>query len=209
MGGFVDLGNPGHLRGRGHRFRMLFEILGKGHWKTVKEIPYIFGVREKGVSKLTAKTVIDFLKQLWGLFTFSLTHPDTHGYKELKRLATFMAVGISGVLVNLGMLYVVTEWVGLSYLWSGLIGVEVSILSNFTLNDLITFRDITHKNFTVTERLITYHLITIMSSAISFSILVTLTSLFGVWYILSGFIGLMVAFIWNFALNRETTWGGD
>jgi dolichol-phosphate mannosyltransferase len=187
-------------------FRMLFEILGKGQWTTVKEIPYIFQVREKGVSKLTHKTVLAYLNQIRELLTYSLSHKESAGYKEIRRVLTFMVVGLSGILVNLGTLYLVTEWVGVFYVWSGLIGVEASILTNFVLNDLITFRDIPKKRFSVANRLIRYHLITIVGTVISISILVILTEWLGLWYILSGFIGLLVAFIWNFTLNRGKTW---
>lgn len=186
-------------------FRMLFEILGKGHWNTVKEIPILFRVRKKGESKLTSKTVFDYIKQLWGLLTFSLTNKDSHGYAEIRRVIIFMLVGLSGVLVNLGVLYLVTEKAGLFYAWAGLIGIEASIITNFILNDTVTFSDIQKKRFSLGRRLVNYHAIALAGSAISYSLLLILTSA-GIWYIWSGLIGILVAFIWNFALNRSSTW---
>lgn len=188
-------------------FRMLFEILGKGQWKTAKEIPIIFGVRKKGESKLTTKTIIDYLKQLGGLLDHSLTHTDSHGHAELNRLMTFMAVGVTGIFVNLVTLYLFTEWVGVFYVESGLIGVEASIISNFILNDLITFKDITNKRHTLIQRLLSYHFICIGGSGISLSVLILLTTVFGVWYLVSAAIGIGVAFLWNFTVNRGFTWG--
>jgi dolichol-phosphate mannosyltransferase len=190
-------------------FRMLFEILGKGKWKKVKEIPYILGVRKEGTSKLSSRTVIAYLKQLWELLKYSVSTEESAGHKELKRVATFMLVGLSGVIVNLGTLYLITEWLDVFYIWSGLVGAEASILSNFILNDLITFRDITRKRFSLAKRLVSYHSITIIGTVISVTILYMLTEWLGFWYIVSGFIGLMAAFIWNFSINRISTWSGE
>jgi dolichol-phosphate mannosyltransferase len=186
-------------------FRMLFEILGKGQWETVKEIPIIFGTRKKGESKLTKKTILDYLKQLWGLFTYSWTHKNSHGFAEIRRLVWFMMVGLSGICVNLGMLYIVTEKLGVFYAWAALVGIEASILTNFFLNDYLTFSDIPEKRFSVGRRLIKYHWITLVGSAISYSLLLILTSI-GVWYLWSGLIGILLAFIWNFAMSRSSTW---
>lgn len=187
-------------------FRMLFEILGKGHWASVKEIPIIFGIRKKGTSKLTTKTITDYLKQLWGLLTYSFSHKDTHGHAELKRLATFMAVGVTGILVYETTLLLMTEIAGIFYIWSGLIGIELSILSNFTLNDIFTFGDIIKKKYSFIQRITTYHLVSLIGTLISLSILVILTESFGIWYILSSLIGILTAFMWNFSVNRGITW---
>jgi len=189
-------------------FRMLFEILGKGNWKTAKEVPIIFGTRKNGESKLTTKTVVAYLKQLWGLFTYSLTHSDSHGHAELKRLVTFTSVGLSGICVYLITIYLLTDLEGIIYVWSGFIGVELSILSNFVLNDIITFKGEVKKHTRLT-RLGLYHLVSLGGTIITMTIMITLTEWFGVWYILSSLIGIVTAFLWNFTFNRGVTWGSN
>jgi dolichol-phosphate mannosyltransferase len=186
-------------------FRMLFEVLGKGHWKTAKEIPISLRTRKQGESKLTSNAVLDYIKQLWGLFTFSWTNKDSHGFAEIRRLVMFLLVGISGVIVNLGTLYIITEKVGMFYAWAGLIGIEASIITNFILNETITFSDIPKKRFSIGRRIVNYHAIALAGSAISYSLLLILTSA-GIWYLWSALIGILIAFIWNFALNRSSTW---
>jgi dolichol-phosphate mannosyltransferase len=186
-------------------FRMLFEVLGKGHWKTAKEVPIILRTRKQGESKLTSKAVFDYLKQLWGLFTFSWTNKDSHGFAEIRRLVAFMLVGISGVCVNLSTLYIISEKLGVYYAWAGLVGIEASIITNFILNETLTFRDIQKKRFSIGRRLINYHWITLVGSTISYSLLLILTTI-GFWYLWSAIIGILIAFIWNFAMSRSSTW---
>lgn len=186
-------------------FRMAFEILGKGNWETVKEIPYTLNIRQNGKSKLKAGTVISYLKQVWSLFVFSLENKDSHGHKEIRRVLTFMAVGLSGVVVNLSLLYILTEYLDLFYAVSSAIGIEASILTNFALNDGVTFKDIKTK-VSFIERLVAYHIVCIIGSGISFATLIILTEVLGIWYMLSGIIGILLAFIWNFSASRGLAW---
>jgi dolichol-phosphate mannosyltransferase len=186
-------------------FRMLFEILGKGHWKTVKEIPTVFGVRKQGESKLKMSTIISYLKQLWGLFTFSISNPDSHGYSEIKRVLTYVLVGLSGIVVCMTTTYLLTEIVGMWYILSATLGLEFSILSNFALNDIITFSDYDHKR-SWEIRISIYHLVSLGGVIITLGTMALLTERFGVWYMLSGFVGVVLAFAWNFGMNRGITW---
>lgn len=65
----------------------------------------------------------------------------TPGVDGPERFLKFSLVGLSGVFVNLGLLWFLTEVVGIYYVVSNIIAVEVSIISNFILNDLWTWRD--------------------------------------------------------------------
>ena len=58
-----------------------------------------------------------------------------------KRFLKFCLVGGSGILVNEGLLFLLTEFGGLYYLWSSAIAIEASIITNYILNDFWTFRD--------------------------------------------------------------------
>ena len=57
------------------------------------------------------------------------------------RLIKFAIVGTSGVVVNLGLLYILVEWFGLYYMLAAVISIGSSVLSNFILNDKWTWRD--------------------------------------------------------------------
>ena len=57
------------------------------------------------------------------------------------RLIKFAIVGTSGVVVNLGLLYILVEWFGLYYMLAAVISIGSSVLSNYILNDKWTWRD--------------------------------------------------------------------
>ncbi len=48
-------------------YKILLEILAKGHFSKIREIPIVFHMREKGSSKLDLKTRTEFLKQMASL----------------------------------------------------------------------------------------------------------------------------------------------
>jgi dolichol-phosphate mannosyltransferase len=187
-------------------FRMLFEILGKGKWETVKEIPYILQVRQEGQTKLKGSTVLAYLKQLWGLLVYSLGTQHSHGHDEIVRLLTFVVVGASGIVVNIGTLYLLTEYADLWYVWSACIGVELSILTNFFLNDHITFSHLKSK-LTRLHRFGLYHFVSVGGIIITILTMSILVEMLHIWYIVGSLVGIGIAFVWNFTMNRGITWG--
>ena len=58
-----------------------------------------------------------------------------------RRLVQFGLVGISGVVVNTAVLYLLVQYGHLNHLVGAALSSEASILSNFALNDRWTFRD--------------------------------------------------------------------
>ena len=62
------------------------------------------------------------------------------GLKELARFAKFCRVGVLRVEVNTGVLYLFPN-LGLHYLLSGIVAMEISFLSSSFLNRALTFRN--------------------------------------------------------------------
>ena len=197
----VVMGAP--LKPRG--FRMLFEILGKGNWEKVIEVPYKVRDRVRGESKLRRQTIIDHIEQLWDLMKFSSKHPESHVYHEFHRMINFLFVGFVGVFINLGLLYALTES-GIYYVFAGLIAIEMSIISNFFLNDSFVFDDIIITENTRIKRFVMYHIVSIVGIIINLSSMIIFTEWFGIYYLLSSLIGIIIAFSWNFIVNRRYTW---
>ena len=56
------------------------------------------------------------------------------------RFIKFNIVGLTGVFVNEGILMLLTS-LGLYYIYSSIVAIEISIISNFLLNDIWTFKD--------------------------------------------------------------------
>ena len=193
------------LKPRG--YKILMEVLGKGRWHSFKEIPFTFKDREAGESKLKLSTIIDYVKQCIDIGLYALSHHETSVWREWKKLLKFGCVGLSGIFVNTGILYVLTEYAGLYYLVSSLFAIEASIITNFLLNDSWTFNDKVKSRIAEKwRRFVSFEVISVLGVAINMGVLYTLTEFAGIWYILSNIVGILVAFAWNFYVNRHVTW---
>lgn len=179
-------------------FKILLEILTLGKYETSKEVPIEFGARDRGESKLNLREQIHYLKHLFSLFKRN---------GELLRFCKFCAVGFSGVIVNLGIMWLLTEKAGIFYIASAAISIEVSIISNFLLNNHFTFSDRRrHGITTLLKRLLRFNAVSLFGIGINLITIWLLTSVFGIYYLLSNCAGIVLATSWNYLVNNWWTW---
>jgi len=125
--------------------------------------------------------------------------------KRLEELIKFGIVGGSGVVVNMGLLFILTRFLSLRLEIASAIAIEVSILSNFFLNNLWTFRKRkTHVPFW--SRLLRYHLVTGLAGVVNYLVLLLLVKTFGMHDMLSNLIGIVIGTFINYSLNSLWTW---
>jgi dolichol-phosphate mannosyltransferase len=115
-------------------------------------------------------------------------------------------VGGSGILVNTGILYLLTGYVlgaGL-YMVAAVIGLEAAIISNFVLNERWTFRDLT-ESAGVLERMLKFHVSRVAGSIMSLAILYLFTEL-GIFYLFSNLVGIFAGTLVNYLTSRLWVW---
>lgn len=111
-------------------YKIGLELIVKCGIERVAEVPIHFANRRHGSSKLTLRQQWLYLKHLRRLYV--------HRFTTWTSLAQFLAVGGTGVVVNLGVLTLLLafgaeEWAALAS------GIVVSVASNFLLNRRFTF----------------------------------------------------------------------
>jgi dolichol-phosphate mannosyltransferase len=178
-------------------YKILLEVICLGRPKRTVEVPFIFENRRAGVTKLSMFTQTDYLRHLFSLMKRT---------GELARIIKFVVVGLSGTLVNLGLLALLKEKAGIYYLLAGAIAFEVSVIWNFILNDRFTFADRKRPGGDFADRLIRFNVTSLGGLLIYIGILAFLTQAFGIYYILSAAIGIVLGFGWNFLVNSSWTW---
>jgi dolichol-phosphate mannosyltransferase len=129
--GFVDQMDMdySHLltKSFGYKLQLLFETLKMG--AKFKEVPLQFHVRNAGESKIEASTAKDIFR-----VAFLLRWRDEFTQKFIK----FGTVGFTGFLVNAVFLNLFSRT--LSNPWPWTLSAELSIISNFILNNSWTFK---------------------------------------------------------------------
>lgn len=123
-----------------------------------------------------------------------------------KHAAKYYAVGASGILVNLGLLYYLTEYVGLWYFLSYALAISVSITSNFILNKFWTFRDSidSQKTIVMFGKFVS---VSLVGMAIQLGSVYVLVESLMIYYMLAALISICIAGAINFIINRRWTFG--
>ena len=124
----------------------------------------------------------------------------------LRRLIKFFTVGATGTVVNQGLLWSLTDILGMYYLYSALISIESSIISNFILNNAWTFRDVRSLAGSAFHRFIKYNLLCIAGSALNYVILWLLTDFVHLNYLISNLFGIAAAVTWNYLISLKWAW---
>lgn len=178
-------------------FKILVEILMRTKHQKVSEVPYTFLARENDDSKATLSQGVEFFKHLWYIFR---TVP------EAGRFLKFCLVGGSGVIVNLGVLYVLVEFFSSGKNSAWLIAVILSILSNFVLNNIFTYSDKKSPSRSESIKRLFYFYITSLLGMLLNFIVYRATMNLGLHYMLAALLGILAATFLNFYLATKVVW---
>lgn len=175
-------------------WKILIEVLAKGKYTKVIEIPYGFNARMDGQSKMSIKEQINYIKHIIRLVKIDPAN---------LRFLSFCIVGLSGVLINLTVYFILvklTDKIELSGFFSAL----TAMITNFILNDKVTWRE--RKSTKITGRIIKNFMTSIIGIGINILILFLLNRCNKINYILANIFGIGVATIWNYVINNLWTW---
>jgi dolichol-phosphate mannosyltransferase len=201
-------------------YKLLLEILVKAKGVRVKEIPYTFIDRKSGESKLDNRVMLDYVKAVWYLYRYGRKSKPVIAKEErrrsvlfLSKAARFYSVGATGLLLNYIVSMMLTKGIisNFWYLQASIIGIILSITSNFFLNKFWTFED---RTFSPRNTLKQYGMF-IGLSTVGAAVQLILLYLFvqsGFQYTPSLVLAVAAASVSNFLLNkkwtfREKIWG--
>lgn len=119
------------------------------------------------------------------------------------RFVKFGVVGGSGLFVNMFLLWLCKDLLGLPLTIASLIAIGVSILTNFILNNYWTWKDNEqNQKYTFFHRMLRYYISASFSAIINYVALIMLTELAGIYYLISNLIGIGLGTIFNFGLGE-------
>lgn len=176
-------------------FKILMEILVRNPQLRKAELPFRFGERLSGKSKASSKEAYMYLKLLLRLRLGD----------KVFHFSKFALVGISGIFVNTAALALFTDVMHVHYLVSAIFSTVASTTWNFLLTEFWVF----DSRGKASGRLKRYGMFFIMNNiALLFRgpILYVLTSILGVYYLISNLISLGVLTIARYFLADNWIW---
>lgn len=173
------------LAGKG--YKLLLMLLARCRRCNVAEIPYSFGRRRMGKSKLGPREMVNYLSLLLKLSDY--------------RLLKFSAVGAAGAVLNEFLLYMLEPH--LQLLMASGAAVEASIISNFAMNNFWTFSR--KRNGSLLRRFFGYQAVAMFGAATNVAILGLLV-LMHFEYLAANFVGISLGFAANYLGSEHVVW---
>jgi dolichol-phosphate mannosyltransferase len=163
----------------------------------IAEVPYRFGIRLAGESKLDSLVLWEF-----GM----LLMDKTIGRYVPVRFVSFVAVGAVGVLVHMAVLTLALKGFHTSFAYAQGEATSVAMVFNFWLNNLMTYRDKRLRGWKWVGGLVAF---TLACSIGAFANVGIATYLFTnkTQWVAAALAGVAVGAVWNYAMTQVYTWG--
>jgi dolichol-phosphate mannosyltransferase len=178
-------------------FKILLDVVATARGELrVQEIPYSFGSRLHGESKLDSMVALDFL----GLVLAKLTHDVVS-----LRFLLFAMVGSIGVFVHFATLYIVLKGLHQPFAVAQGCGAVLAMTSNFVLNNFLTYRDQRLKGFAILRGLVLFYIVCGVGLAANVGVAFSVYAQEPIWW-LAGAAGALMGVVWNYAMSGLFVW---
>ena len=179
-------------------FKILLDIVATARGELrVKEIPYTFGSRLHGESKLDSMVALDFLGLVLAklthdvvslrflLFAMVGSHRPVRAFRDAVRGARGFRSAVSGRARRAGAL--------------------VAMTSNFILNNFLTYRDQRLKGFAILRGLLLFYLVCSVGLLANVGVAFSVYDQEPIWW-LAGAAGALMGVVWNYAMSGLFVW---
>jgi len=183
-------------------YKILLEVVARGRIRWIGECGYVFRERTQGESKVSAGLYLQYLHHLVRLRIGTL---------PLARFFRFALVGLSGVVVDMVVLYLLSDPASLGWglTRSKIVAAELALISNFLFNDAWTFRDMVgdqtgwrHK----LHRLVKFNAVCGIGIVLNVLLLNLQYNVLHMNRYLANGVAIAIVTVWNFLLNLKLSW---
>ncbi len=116
----------------------------------------------------------------------------------------FVLVGLSGILVNQFFLLMFTKYLGLHYVLSSVIAIELAMANNFLWNSLWTFKNrIINKNSSVLVRFAKYNIVSWSLDIFNIVFIIIFTEIFKIYFLYSNLIAIAIVTLLKYLTNLK------
>lgn len=121
-----------------------------------------------------------------------------------SRFIKFGLVGASGVMVNIGSYWLMTRIFTLNELIANPVAIQVSIISNYILNERWTWRDRRSESLTHwLQRLLFFVFVSNLTAfGVQYLTFIILTQFFHVYDLLAVLVGIAIGTVFNYLVNH-------
>lgn len=178
-------------------FKILLDILTSSSGPVrISELPYRFGTRHAGESKLDATVAWEYVMMLLDKMI---------GHIVPVRFFLFSLIGLLGLGVHLAVLATAFQGGGLGFALSQAIATFVAMTNNFVLNNVLTYRDMRLRGWALVVGLMSFYLVCSVGALANVGIASYVYGAQEPWWI-AGIAGAIIGAVWNYAVSSVYTW---
>ena len=178
-------------------FKILLDVIATAHGKLrTVEVPYAFGSRLHGESKLDSMVALDFVGLVLAKFTRDVIS---------LRYLLFAMVGGTGLFVHLATLFVALQVLEFPFPEAQAAGAFVAMTSNFILNNFLTYRDQRLKGFAILRGLLAFYIVCSVGLFANVGVAFSVYDQEPIWW-LAGAAGALMGVVWNYAMSGLFVW---
>jgi len=178
-------------------FKILLDVIASSpRVLRVKELPYVFRSRHAGESKLDNQAIWSYLMMLVD---------KRIGDVIPVRFLSFVVIGAIGVVVHFAALTALFRATSLGFTYSQVIAAALAMVSNFTLNNALTYRDMRLRGWNWLNGLVSYTLMCSLGASANVGVASYLFKHDTLWQ-LSALAGAAVGAVWNYAMTATYIW---
>lgn len=180
-------------------FKILLDIFASAHRAvSFREVPFVFRTRQTGLSKLDSQVAWEYLMLLADKLV---------GRFVPVRFLAFASVGATGILLHLTIVAFLFRVGGTtSFVHAQEIGTVLSMVWNYTLNNLLTYRDRRRHGISWIIGLTSFLAVCSVGALANVGVASYLFNRQSQW-IVAAVGGVLVGAVWNFAVSSAYTWG--
>lgn len=178
-------------------FKILLDVVASAQGGLrIVEIPFKFGSRLHGESKLDTMVALDFLGLVLAKYSNDVLS---------LRFILFALVGSSGVLVHFLTLFVASQLLQLPFAESQGLAAIVAMTTNFLLNNALTYRDQRLRGIALLRGLLLFYLVCSVGLIANVGVAFAVYSEHITWW-LAGAAGALMGVVWNYAMSGLFVW---
>jgi dolichol-phosphate mannosyltransferase len=179
-------------------FKILLDIVASArHPIAFQEVPFVFRARAAGASKLDTLVAWEYAM---------LLADKLFGRYVPVRFLAFAAIGGFGVFVHLAVLTLAFRGAGLDFVTAQALAVSVSMVFNYSVNNVLTYRDRRRRGMQWFTGLLSFAAACSVGAAANVGVAAFLFSRRAEW-IVAAISGVLVGAVWNYAVTSVYTWG--
>ncbi len=177
-------------------FKILLDIVATARGSLrIAELPFVFGERQHGESKLDTRVALDFA----ALILAKLTN-DAVSFRFLL----FCLVGLTGIAIHMATLQFALGF-GIQFGWAQTIATFAAITWNFVLNNMFTYRDQRLAGWRFLTGLIGFQVICAVGAISNVGIASVIYRYDPKWWI-AGLGGALMGAVWNYVVSAAFVW---